>query len=69
MVGIALIIAALKPEFRILAIALALISKLTFIFLVLTTPAYASELKQVALIDVGAMVLLGGVLIIHFYGK
>jgi hypothetical protein len=68
-VGIALITAALKPEFRVFAIALALISKITFIFLVWTSGNYASELKQVALIDVGSMVLLGIVLGIHFWGK
>ncbi len=68
-VRIALIIAALKPEFRIFAIALAFISKITFIFLVWTSANYAAELKQVALIDVGALVLLSIVLGIHFYGK
>ncbi len=68
-VGIALITAAFKPEYRILAIALAFISKIAFIFLILTTENYASELKQVALTDVGAMGLLILVLGIHFYGK
>ena len=68
-VGIALITAAVKPEYRILAIALAFISKITFIFLVYSSADYASELKQVALIDVGAMVMLGVVLGIHFWGK
>jgi hypothetical protein len=66
-VGIALIIAAFKPQFRILAITLALISKFAFIFLAFTSPDYTSEIRQVALIDVGAIVLLLAVLGIHFY--
>lgn len=68
-VGIALIVVAAKPEFRMFAISLAFISKIVFIFLTLTTNNYATQLKQVALIDVGAMVLLGTVLMIHFYKK
>lgn len=69
LVGIALIAAAFKPEFRILAITLALISKLTFIFLTFTASNYATEVRQVALIDVGSIVLLLAVLGIHFYQK
>jgi len=69
LVGLALIAAAVKPEFRILAIALALISKFTFIFLTFTHSNYSAEVRQVALIDVGAIVLLLAVLGIHFYEK
>ncbi len=69
LVGLTLIFAAFKPEFRIYAIALALISKLTFIFLTFTTSNYTNEIRQVALIDVGAIVLLLAVLAIHFYAK
>ncbi|MCD9187128.1 MAG: hypothetical protein LUM44_11895 [Pyrinomonadaceae bacterium] len=68
-VGIALIAAAFKTDFRVLAVSLALISKFAFIFLTFTAPDYSSEIKQVALIDVGAIVLLAVVLGIHFYGK
>ncbi len=68
-VGIALSAAALKTEFRMLAIALALISKFAFIFLTFTTSNYTPELKQIALIDVGAIVLLFVVLGLHFYSK
>ena len=69
LVGLALIVAAIKPEFRILAIALALISKFAFIFLTFTALNYTPEIRQVALIDVGAIVLLLAVLGIHFYIK
>lgn len=68
-VGLALIAAAFKPEFRILAITLALISKLAFIFLTFTASNHTAEIRQVALIDVGAIVLLLAVLGIHFYSK
>jgi hypothetical protein len=69
LVGLALIAAAVKPEFRVLAIALALISKLAFIFLTFTASDYTAEIRQVALIDVGAIVLLLSVLGIHFYSR
>ena len=69
LVGLTLIFAALKPEFRIFAVTLAIISKLAFIFLVFTTSNYTAEVRQVALIDVGAIVLLLAVLGIHFYAK
>jgi len=35
----------------------------------MTSTGYASELKQVALIDVAAIIMLFGVLGIHFFGK
>lgn len=69
LVGLTLIFAVFKPEFRIFAIAIALISKLAFIFLTFTAPDYTSQIRQVALIDVGAIVLLLAVLGIHFYSK
>lgn len=68
-VGIALIAAAFKSEYRIFAIAIALISKLAFIFLTFTASNYTTEVRQIALIDVGSMVLLLAVLGIHFYSK
>jgi hypothetical protein len=67
LVGFALIAAALKPEFRILAIAMALISKLAFIFLTFTHSNYSAEIRQVAFIDGGAIVLLIAASIIHFW--
>lgn len=66
LVGTTLIAAAVKPEFRILAIALALISKFAFVFLTFTRANFTAEVRQVALIDVGAIVLLMAVLVIHF---
>ena len=69
LVGLMLIFAAFKPEFRVFAIMIALISKLAFIYLTLTTSNYTAEVRQVALIDVGAIVLLLSVLGIHFYSK
>jgi len=69
LVGLALIFAAVKPEFRTFAIAVALISKLAFIFLTFTASNQTAEVRQVALIDVGAIVLLLAVLGIHFYAK
>ncbi len=68
-VGIALIVAAFKPEFRVFAVALALISKLAFIFLAFTIAGHTAEIRQVALIDVGAVVLLLAALGIHFFAK
>lgn len=58
LVGLILIFAAFKPEFRFFAILIALISKLAFIYLIFTTSNYTAEVRQVALIDVGAIVLL-----------
>ncbi len=69
LVGLVLIFAAVKPEFRIFAVALALISKLAFIFLTVTASNHTAEVRQVALIDVGAIVLLLAVLGVHFYAK
>lgn len=69
LVGIALIVAAFKTDYRVLAVALALISKFAFIFLTFTSANYTPEIKQVALIDVGAIVLLFLALGLHFYGK
>jgi hypothetical protein len=63
-VGIALIAAAFRPELRLLAISLALLSKIAFLFLALSIPNHTIEIRQVALIDVAAVVLLliaGGV--------
>lgn len=68
-VGIALMAAAIKSDYRILAISMALISKFSFIFLTFTSANYSVEIRQVALIDVGAIVLLIVVLGLHFYGK
>lgn len=69
LVGIALITAAFKSDYIVLAVGLALISKFAFIFLTFTSSNYATEIKQVALIDVGAIVLLLIALGLHFYGK
>lgn len=70
LVGVALVAAAFKADFRVLAVALALISKFAFIFLTFGSAAnYTPEIKQVALIDVGAVILLFLALGLHFYGK
>ncbi|MDQ3130957.1 MAG: hypothetical protein M3Q99_09370 [Acidobacteriota bacterium] len=69
LIGLALIFAAFKTEFRIVAITAALISKSAFVFLTLTASNYTAEVGQVALIDVGAGILLLAVLGIHFFGK
>lgn len=69
LVGIALIMAAFKSEYFILAVSFALISKITFIFLTFTSSNYTSELNRVALIDVGAVILLLITLGLHFYKK
>ncbi len=69
LVGITLIAAAFKSEYRILAIALALISKVTFVFLTVSSANYSPEVKQIALIDVGSICLLLLVLGLHFYQK
>lgn len=58
LVGIALIVSVFKTDYGILAIGLALISKIAFIFLTFTSENYTSEIKQVAMIDVGAILLL-----------
>ena len=69
LVGLLLIFAAFKSEFRIAAIAAALISKFTFIFLTFTASNYTAEVRQVALIDVGAIVLLLPALAIQLFTK
>lgn len=69
LVGIALVSAAFKSEYRMLAISLALISKIAFIFLTFSSENHTSEIKQVALIDAAAVVLLLFALAFHFYGK
>lgn len=69
LIGIAIIAAAFKNEYRILAIALALISKFAFIFLTFTSANYSSEIKHVAWIDVVAIVFLLITLGLHFYQK
>jgi hypothetical protein len=69
LVGLTLIFAVFKPEFRTFAIAAALLSKLAFIFLTFTASDPAAEIRQVALIDVGAIVLLLAVLVMHLFAK
>jgi hypothetical protein len=69
LVGIVLIMAAFKTDYRILAIALALISKFAFIFLTFSSAEYSAEIRQVALIDVGAIFMLLVVLGLNFYAK
>lgn len=69
LVGIALIAAAFKTDYRVLAITLALISKFAFIFLTFTAVGGNAEIKKVALIDVGAIFLLLVALGLHFYSK
>ena len=47
LLGATLIYAAFKPEFRVFAIAAALVSKLTFVFLTFMTTAHStSEIRQ-----------------------
>ncbi len=67
LVGIALLTAAFKSEYIYLAVGLALISKIAFIFLTFTSANYTSEIQKVALIDIGAIVLLLIALGFHFY--
>lgn len=69
LIGVTLIVSVFKTDYQIMAIVLALISKLAFIFLTFTAENYNSEIKQVALIDVGAIFLLLFALVFHFYGK
>jgi hypothetical protein len=69
LVGIALLVAAFKSEYIVLAIGLALISKITFIFLTFSSASITSEIQKVAFIDIGAIVLLLVALGLRFYGK
>ena len=69
LIGIALIAAAFKSEYVMLAVGLALISKIAFIFLTFTSANYTPEVLNVALVDVGAIVLLLIALGLHFYSK
>jgi hypothetical protein len=69
LVGIALIAAAFKSEYIALAISLAFISKITFIFLTFTSASYTPEVQKVALIDIGSIVLLLISIGLHFYSK
>jgi hypothetical protein len=69
LVGIALIIAAFKSEYLVLAVGLALVSKIAFNFLTFTSASYTPEIQNVALIDVGSIVLLLIAVGLHFYAK
>jgi hypothetical protein len=69
LVGIALIIAAFKSEYIVLAVGLALVSKIAFNFLTFTSASYTPEIQNVALIDVGSIVLLIIAVGLHFYAK
>lgn len=69
LVGAGLIFAAIRPAAKIPAIAAALTSKLAFVFLVLTAASFTLEIRQVALIDAAAVVLLLAVLAIDFWLK
>lgn len=69
LVGLALIAAVFKAELRTYAVAAALISKIGFVFLTFTALNSTAEVRQVAFIDVGAIVLLLAVLGIHFFPK
>lgn len=68
-IGIALIVSAFKAEYRVLAICLALISKFAFIYLTFSSVNFNPQIKQVALIDVGAIVVLLIALGINFWSK
>jgi hypothetical protein len=69
LVGITLIIAAFKSEYIVLAVSLAVISKVAFNFLTFTSANVTSEIQKVALIDVGSIVLLLIALGLHLYKK
>lgn len=58
LVGMALIFAAFRREAVIPAITAALISKFAFLLLVWTSTGYGPEIRQVAMFDVAAIVLL-----------
>lgn len=68
-VGIALIAAVFKSEYRTLAVGLALVSKIAFVFLTFSASGYSAEVRQVALIDVAAIVLLLTALALNFYDR
>jgi len=53
----------------IFAIAVAFVSKLAFIFLTFFANVYTNEIRQVALIDVGAILLLMFVAALHFFPR
>lgn len=57
-VGIALLISSFKPELRAVAIGLALLSKLTFLYLTFSSAGVNAEVRYVAFVDVGAIALL-----------
>ena len=68
-VGLVLISGAFFAEFRVFAIVIALISKFAFLFLTFRSKGYPKQIKQVALIDLVSVLILGIVLGVHFYGK
>lgn len=57
-VGLGLWAAAFVPALRLPALTFAALSKLSFLALYLMTPGLTSELRQVAAVDVVALVLL-----------
>jgi hypothetical protein len=69
LIGLALIFAAVKPDVRIPVLIAAFISKIAFIYLVTTSVTFTPEIKQVAIIDVIAIVLLIVASVLHFYTK
>lgn len=70
LVGAILIYAAFKPEFRVFAVCAALASKFAFLYLTLVSGnGYSAEIRQVALIDVGAIAALVTALAVHLWAK
>lgn len=70
LVGAILIYAAFKPEFRIFAVCAALASKFAFLYLtIFSGSGYSPEIRQVALIDVGAIAAVVTALGLHLWAK
>jgi hypothetical protein len=58
LMGIGLIVAAFRPTWQGLALAVALVSTVSFVVLWLVSPAAAPAIVRVAYIDIGVAVLL-----------
>ncbi len=69
LVGFALIFAAFRKEMVVPATIAAFISKFAFLYLTWTSPGFGPEIRQVAMFDIGAVLLLVIALIIHMVSR
>ncbi|MEM7358300.1 MAG: phosphopantetheine adenylyltransferase [Pseudomonadota bacterium] len=57
-VGLLLWLAIIRAEYRLIAVAFGLLSTISFLFIVYTTPEYNAQLARIAQVDIVAVILL-----------